>query len=201
MFGRTKTEDVFEKEERLRDELEAARGQLAESVARITATDTEYRQAAAAALASGSDDGAIKLRQALDKLGVRRDGLDQRILDLEPQYQEANKLAQAERVAQAEQARRDRLGALVAEGRQAADCLRFAYEQFQLALSRFDDVRAALQAPEFGTEGLHEVEVLTSLVFQFGPDSLPGRLLANGWRQRSGLRPSYLEVTALQAPA
>jgi hypothetical protein len=98
MFGRTRTEDVFDKEERLRDELETARRQLAETVARSAAVDADYRRAAAAALASGQDDGAIKLRQALDKLGVRRDGLEQRAKDLEPQLAESTRVAQAERL-------------------------------------------------------------------------------------------------------
>jgi hypothetical protein len=199
MFGRNKTEDIFEKEERLRDELEAARGQLAESVAKITATDAEYRRAAAAALASGDDDSALKLRQALDKLGVRRDGLAQRILDLEPQYQEATQLAQAERLRRIEQERRDRFAALVAQGAAAAEKVRSGFETFMRTLSDLDNLRELLAVPDLASlGGLHEVERLSGLVSQF---ALHQMLTEKGFRPRNAVpRPTYLEVCSLRAP-
>jgi cell division septum initiation protein DivIVA len=202
MFGRTKSngEDVFETEERLRGELEAARRQLAETTAKLAELDGQYKAAATDALASGDDSRALGLRREIERLGIRKDGLGQRILNLEPTYQEVARAAQTERVTLNERARQGRLTALIADGAQAEDTLRFAYEQFQLALSRFDDVRAALGAQEFGNDGLREAGALYERIFLFGPNSLPGRLLANGWTQRVGIRPVFIEVTALRAP-
>jgi hypothetical protein len=203
MLGRTKTngEDVFEIEEKLSHELQGAREQLVEVTTQITAAETEYRKAAVDAVTSGCDDAAIKLKRALEKLAVHKDGLQVRIADdLEPRFQEATKLAQAERLAQNERARQGKLADLIEEGKQAEEVLRFAYEQFMLALSRFDDLRAALGAQEFGLDGLRAAGALAESVFLFGPQSLPGRLLSSGWTQRVGIRPAFIEVTALKAP-
>jgi chromosome segregation ATPase len=203
MFGRTKSngEDVFETEERLRGELDAARRALAQTTARLAELDGAYRAAASDALASGDDTRALGLRREIEKLQIRRDGLDAKIAGLEPQYKSASEAAQTERVALNEKARQDRLAATVAEGRQAEDTLRFAYEQLQLALSRFDDVRVALGAPEFAIDGQRAANELAERVFPLLPsDRLEGRLLSNGWAQRTGVRPSSLQVTALKAP-
>ena len=47
---------------------------------------------------------------------------------------------------------------------------------------------------------LAEVEELGNLMPHVGPGSLRGRLLAAGWKERTGVRPTFLEVTGLQAP-
>jgi chromosome segregation ATPase len=194
-------ENVFTEESRLQAELQAAQKQLAEIAAKIVATDADYRRAAVDAVNGGSDDGAIKLRRALEKLGVRKDGLDACILDLESKHQEVARLAQARRVELTENARRERLAAAVAEGQAAARGVVDGFEILMLAISRFDDARAALAAPDFAPlNGLAEVEKLGNLMPHVGPGSLRGRLLAAGWKERTGVRPTFLEVTGLQAP-
>jgi hypothetical protein len=215
MFGRTKTEDTFETEARLSGELETARRQLTETAARIMTADAEYRRAAVDAITSGVDDGACKLRQALDKLGVRKDGLEQQIKDLEPKLAQATGAAQSERLRIAEAARRERLAALVAEGQAAVEEIQTLCEPFARAISRLDDIRTALATtPEFNAsptvvgntitgghaEGAAEAGRLTEMLPQAGPHSLRGRLLAAGWRERTLVRPTRIEIVGLAAP-
>jgi hypothetical protein len=202
MIGRTKAtgEDCFEVEEKLRSELETTRRQSEETAAKLAELDVQYRLAASAALSSGDEETALRLRGERERLEIRRDGLLQRAADLEPKSKEATQRAQAARLSQAEQARRDRLAALIAQGKEAAEAVRAGFEIFMRSLSNFDDVRQRLAAPEFGNEGMHEIEMLGNSVPQVGPASLRGRLLAAGWRERTGIRGSYFEMFALQAP-
>jgi hypothetical protein len=198
MFGRNKgVEDIFEREERLRDELEIARRQLAETVTKLSDLDGQYKAAAAAALDSGDDTTALALRKQIDRLQVKRDGLDARIAELEPQYKSASEAAQVKRLEEAERVRRERFAALVAQAREAAEGVRTGFEAFMRTLARFDDSREKLA--EFGTEGLHEIEVVGNAVSQF---SLGQMLSQQGWRQRTGgkLPATYLEIVSLAAP-
>jgi len=216
MFGRKKTNgeetlagvemkalDLFETEEKLSHELQAARKQLAETTAKLAALDVEYRQAAWAALGAGNDDAALNLRREIERLGVRKDGLDAQIADLAAKSEEAGRLAQAERVAQAEKARRDRFQKLIEQGKAAGEVLRTAFEQFMHTLSDYDNAREALAAPEFGVEGYHEVEALHNATFVAHPTGLlQGPLLDSGWRPRinTKVRPTSLQITSLVAP-
>jgi hypothetical protein len=203
MLGREKStvEDVFETEDRLCGELEAARRQLAETTTKLAELDGAYKAAASDALTSGNDGAALQLRRDIEKANVKKDGLDLRILDLEPRYQEATKLAQTERLAQIERERRERLATLVEKGKETGEKFLAQCEIFMRSLSDFDDVREQLAAPEHGVDGLHELEVLGNAVFQFGPGNLQGMLLAKGWRQRTTMPgATYLEVIGLQAP-
>lgn len=217
MFGRQKTsqESVFEIEERLQHELQGAREQLAQTTAQIVAAETAYKQAASDAVTDGDDSRALALRRDIEKLQVRRDGLDAKIAAVEPRYQEANKVAQAERVAQAEQARRGRLAALVSDGQAAVKEIEELFEPMMRAIDRLDDVRQRLATTaEFGSlvvitgttlsggfhEGLSEANKLADAVTRRGPDGLRGRLVAAGWRERTVLRPTVIEIVGLAAP-
>jgi len=204
MFGRDKTrvEDVFETEERLHNELEAARRQLAETTAKIAELDSEYKASATAALDTGDDALALALRGQIDKLGVRKDGLDLRLTELTPKLAEASRVAQLERVAQAEKARRERLAALVAGGNRRVAEVQENFEPLMRALSGLDDVRERLGALEFNPvgghpEGMAEAGKLQEAVSQ---RSLRGQLIAAGWRERTAVRATYLEVIGLIAP-
>jgi predicted nucleic acid-binding Zn-ribbon protein len=203
MFGRTRTEDLFEKEERLGDELRAAREQLAEIANQTGATQAEYRQAAAEAIASGNDDRAIKLRRDIEKLQVRHDGLEAKIAALEPEHQAATKAAQAERLKMAEAERARRFQELLGRGRAAAQRVVETHEEFMRAISMFDDTRTELLDPALqGLGGAHEAEALCKLLQQ--PDGVPtglhGRLLSRGWTLRMAIRPTFLEIVGLIAP-
>jgi hypothetical protein len=149
MFGRTKSngEDIFEKEERLRDELDAARRQLQETTTKGAELDAQYRREASAALASGDPQAALLVREQLDTLNVRRDGLAQRIADLEPKSEEAGRLAQGERLKVAQAERREKFQQLVERGRAAAQRVVEKHEDFMRAISALDDAREELFAP------------------------------------------------------
>jgi hypothetical protein len=203
MFGRTKTETCFEKEELLRDELEAARRQRGEVDTEITTATAAYRQAARAAVESGNDTEAMGAKTKLAGLEVRRDGLDAKIAELEPQYKSASEAAQAERLKLAEAERARRFQELLGRGRAAAQRLVETHEELMRAISGFDDTRQALLDPALqGLGGAHEAEALCKLIQQ--PDGVPtglhGRLLSRGWTLRMAIRPTFLEIVGLIAP-
>ena len=204
MFGREKSavEDVFETEERLSAELTEARKQRQETTAKFTELDMQYRLAASAALATGDPEAALALRDQMDQQDIRKVGLGQRILDLEPKYQEAVRLGQAERIRITQAERRDKFQQLIGRGRAAAQRVVEKHEEFMRAISALDGCREELFAPELQSlGGAHECEELGKLIFQ--PDGLPGlhgRLMAQGWTLRTAIQPTYLEIVGVKAP-
>lgn len=203
MFGRKHEEDIFEKEERLRRELQGARQQLEQTVTRLADVDAQYRREASAALDTGNEQAALALYQERERLGVKRDGINHRLAQLEPQAKEATRVAQAERAKIAQAERRVQFDKLLGRGRAAARRILETHEEFMRAISMFDDVRQELFQPALqDLGGAHEAEELGKMILQ--PEGvltgLQGRLLARGWQPRLLIRPSFLEIIGLVAP-